>query len=180
MAIGFKEWALVCDALAAGKQSVIIRKGGIHEGRDGFRFEHPEFFLFPTLFHEQVERLKVPRDTPIPPRPQGVVPIRAFARVEWTRWVGDLEVVRALAPFHLWADAVIEERFNYDEPPGVHVAWLRVYRLAAPWDLADSPLFGGCRSWVDLPDGPPFEAVLPATGDAEHAALEAEVRRILG
>ena len=39
-----------------GRQSVILRKGGIAEGRDGFAFRHREFFLFPTFFHEQVEK----------------------------------------------------------------------------------------------------------------------------
>jgi hypothetical protein len=52
-ACGFKEWSLVCDALGAGAQSVILRKGGIHEGRGGFWWKHDRFFLFPTHFHEQ-------------------------------------------------------------------------------------------------------------------------------
>ncbi|MBA2742902.1 MAG: DUF1802 family protein, partial [Chthoniobacterales bacterium] len=52
--IGFKEWALVCDALGRGEQSLILRKGGIAEGRDGFAFRHSEFFLFPTFFHAQL------------------------------------------------------------------------------------------------------------------------------
>src|ERR1700722_13719814 len=30
----FKEWAVTCQALAAGRQSLLLRKGGIHE-RDG-------------------------------------------------------------------------------------------------------------------------------------------------
>jgi len=51
--IGFKEWDVVCEAIGSGRQDVIFRKGGIHEGRDGFSFKHPEFYLFPTLFHAQ-------------------------------------------------------------------------------------------------------------------------------
>ena len=27
--VGFKEWALVCQALGTGRQSIILRKGGI-------------------------------------------------------------------------------------------------------------------------------------------------------
>ena len=48
MTAAFKEWAIICDTLASGGQSIILRKGGIHESRDGFSFNHPEFFLFPT------------------------------------------------------------------------------------------------------------------------------------
>ena len=32
------------QALGDGRQTVIIRKGGIAEGRDGFAFRHREFF----------------------------------------------------------------------------------------------------------------------------------------
>ena len=82
---GFKEWALVCDALGRGEQSIILRKGGIAEGRTGFRFQHDEFLLFPTLFHEQVARLKLPPETPLPARAaEGQIEIRHAVRVEWT------------------------------------------------------------------------------------------------
>lgn len=36
--IAFKEWDIVCKALEEGRQSLILRKGGIHEGREGFSF----------------------------------------------------------------------------------------------------------------------------------------------
>jgi hypothetical protein len=42
--MAFKEWAVVCEALGSGRQSVILRKGGIAEGREGFAFLHREFF----------------------------------------------------------------------------------------------------------------------------------------
>src|SRR5213082_2938121 len=58
---GFKEWSLVCDALGRGRQSVILRKGGIAEGRGGFSFRHREFFLFPTFFHEQIAKVGLQR-----------------------------------------------------------------------------------------------------------------------
>jgi hypothetical protein len=56
--IGFKEWSLVCGALGSGEQSIILRKGGIAEGRSGFSFQHREFFLFPTFFHEQIGKVR--------------------------------------------------------------------------------------------------------------------------
>ena len=48
MSDAFKEWAVVCEALGDGRQSIILRKGGIAEGREGFAFAHGEFFLFPA------------------------------------------------------------------------------------------------------------------------------------
>src|SRR5512138_2779668 len=53
MRTAFKEWAIVVDALGRGEQILILRKGGIAEGRGGFRPEHTRFLLFPTAFHEQ-------------------------------------------------------------------------------------------------------------------------------
>ena len=53
--VGFKEWAIVCEALGCGRQSMILRKGGIAKA-DGFAFRHRRFFFFPTFFHEQLEK----------------------------------------------------------------------------------------------------------------------------
>ena len=184
MSIGFKEWALVCDALGRGVQSIIIRKGGIAEGRAGFRFEHPEFFLFPTLFHEQVAKLKVPSGTVLPAlRADGQHEVALRVRVGWTRDVADLATVQRLAPFHLWQDSEIKKRFRYEEEkgkPGVSVAFVRVEKLGAPFVFPDSPKFGGCRSWIQLPEAPSGVTFSPALDDAAHRARELEIRAVLG
>ena len=151
--IGFKEWALVCAALGEGRQSVIIRKGGIAEGRDGFAFKHREFFLFPTFFHEQLSQVRLARPTLPEPRPDEVE-IRYFARVEEARLLTRWEDARALAPLHILAESVVRERFEYDETPGVHVAFVEIFRLAPVWRFPDAKEYGGCRSWVQLPEPP--------------------------
>ncbi len=184
MTIGFKEWTLVCDALGRGAQSIIIRKGGIAEGREGFRFQHPEFFLFPTLFHEQVAKLKLPPETPLPAqRADGQHEVTLVVRVEWTRDVHDLELARRLAPFHIWQDSEIEKRFRYEEEkgkPGVSVALVRIVRLSAPFVFPDSPKFGGCRSWIQLPPLPEGISMQPVLDDATHGKRETEIRAALG
>ncbi len=188
---GFKEWTLVCDALGSGRQSIIIRKGGIAEGRAGFRFEHDAFLLFPTLFHEQTMKLKVPAGTQLPaPRMDGIHEITLRAHVEWTREVEDLEVARRLAPFHIWQDSEIEKRFHYTDSrpsaaegtlakPGVSVAFVRVEKLSASFIFPDSPKYGGCRSWIALPDLPPGITTAPALDETAHRAREAELRAVL-
>ena len=184
MNIGFKEWTLVCDALGRGEQSIIIRKGGIAEGRAGFRFEHPEFFLFPTLFHEQVAKLKLPPDTILPAlRGEGQHEVALRVRVEWTQDVGDLASVQTLAPFHIWRDSEIGKRFHYEEEKGkcgVSVAFVRVEKMSAPFVFPDSPKFGGCRSWIALPETPAGIVFSPVMDDAAHRTREMEVRAALG
>ena len=180
MSIGFKEWALVCAALGRGEQSILLRKGGIAEGREGFRFRHPEFFLFPTLFHEQVERTRLPRSTPLPAQVPGQIHIRWFARVEWTELVTDRTLVRRLKPFHILAPSVVEERFRYEDSEGIHIAFLRVFELVNPGEFEDLPSFGGCRSWLELPDPPADLGMKPVLDDPAHAARGEELRRALG
>ena len=179
MSIGFKEWALVCAALGRGAQHVIIRKGGIAEGRDGFRFQHREFFLFPTLFHEQLERTNLPADTKLPEASPETVRIELLARVVWTELVEDLTVAHALQPFHILKPEIVEERFRYDEPQAVNVALLRVYRLPEPWNLPMQRSYGGCRSWVTLPEREAAAGATPVLTDEVFAGVERNLRDTL-
>ena len=176
----FKEWTLICDALGRGEQSLIIRKGGIAEGRDGFRFKHADFLLFPTLFHEQSAKLRVPDGTMLPAaRPDGQHVIGLAAHVEWTADVTDWTRVQALAPFHLWTEAEIEKRFRQDDQPGVSVAFVRIQRLSEPLMFPDLPKYGGCRSWVEVPELPAGTTLAAVLDDAQHGRRSAEVRKVL-
>lgn len=174
-AIGFKEWALVCRSMLAGETSVIFRKGGIAEGRHGFRFKHDEFFLFPTFFHEQLQCVRVDETVSLEAQSASVT-IRAWVNVEFTAWVEDLTRLEPLRPLHLLTDQVLQQRLDYSEPKGLHLAFVRTYRLPEPWVFPYQRSFGGCRSWVNLPDSP---AALPATAvlsDAEQARRRDLVR----
>src|SRR3954463_3524859 len=159
--VGFKEWALVCEALGRGEQTILLRKGGIAEGRDGFGFRHGEFFLFPTFFHEQVLKIRKP-EAQIPSPPDGEIEVRYLAKLEAEKKIPSWERAAALEPFHILAESVVRERFEYKDA-GLHVALVRVFRLEPGWTFPDKPAYGGCRSWVMLPECPAntrFEAVL--------------------
>lgn len=180
MNAGFKEWTLICDALGRGEQSIILRKGGIAEGRAGFRFQHDEFLFFPTLFHEQAAKLKVPPETMLPaPRDDGQLEVRYGARVEWTADVSEWTKVQRLAPFHLWQEAEIAKRFRQDDTPMVSLALVRVMKLSEPFVFANSARYGGCRSWVQLPPLPEVIVRLPVLDDAKHAQRVAKIREAL-
>ena len=181
--IGFKDWALVCAALGQGRQSLILRKGGIAEGRDGFRFKHEAFFLFPTQYHQQAERVRpdvLPSLGPVVRPAEGTVGIQYFFALEWAVWVDDWATLTRLEPFHVWREDVVRERFEYDDQRGLQCAFGRVYRLTPSWTFADRPAYGGCRSWVTLPDFPPMDfSVSPVIDDTRHATLTEDVRAIL-
>ena len=164
---GFKEWAIVCQALGRGEQSVILRKGGIAEGREGFSFRHQEFFLFPTYFHEQVEKVRQ-SDIEFPAQATDKIEINFFAKVELTGVIKSWEVAQALEPFHILRPEVVRERFDYDRAPGLHIAFVRVLRIEPSWIFANAKSYGGCRSWVKLPQSPSGMQFEPVLGDDEH------------
>ena len=149
--VGFKEWALVCEALGRGEQRVIIRKGGIAEGRDGFAFKHREFFLFPTFFHEQLDRVRLPNAT-LPRQREGEIEIRYLAQVEDAKLITSWEEVAVLEPLHVLKPQVVRERFGFGPNAGVHVAWVNITTLDEPWILPELPAYRGCKSWVELPE----------------------------
>jgi len=151
--IGFKEWALVCQALGRGEQSIILRKGGIAEGRDGFSFQYQEFFLFPTFFHEQIEKVRTNLSA-LPSSAQNeTIQIQLYAKVESALRIDSLAIITALAPLHILAPEVVRERFEYLNGR-LSVALVRIFELAQPWILRNEKRFGGCRSWLELPAAP--------------------------
>jgi hypothetical protein len=178
MSVVFKEWAVVCEAIGSGRQSIMLRKGGIAEGRDGFAFKHREFFLFPTWFHEQLEKTTLPVGTTLPPQLEGEIEIRYAVALEWSRLVTDAARLPALKEFHILHDSVIDERFRYDETLGIHVAFVRGFRLELPRLLPMQKNFGGCRSWLDLPDLGDTRLV-PVLTDEEHSARRSALESAL-
>jgi hypothetical protein len=110
--VGFKEWALVCEALGRGEQSILLRKGGLAEGRQGFGFRHAEFFLFPTFFHEQTVKVRTP-DAQLPTGREGEIEIRYFAKLEARAEITSWPAAAALERFHILEESVVRERFEY-------------------------------------------------------------------
>ena len=151
---GFKEWKLVCDAMERGEQAVIFRKGGISEGKHGFQWLHREFFVFPTYFHEQASRLRLswePEEEE-PTKDRAEVEVRVFAKIVKTWEISDLAKARALEDLHVWKDEVIKERFGYGENDGLSLALVHLSKLPETWSLTNRKGFGGCRSWLGLPE----------------------------
>lgn len=149
----FKEWAIVCASIERGETSLIFRKGGIAEGSKGFQFKYRQFFLFPTYFHEQIERTRLSGDYNLAPR-KDCVAISVLAEVEFALVVRDLSAIHELKQLHVLQSTVLEERFRYDKQAGLHVAFLRAFRISPVWELPFHPSYGGCRSWITLPDPP--------------------------
>ena len=177
--VGFKEWAVVCEALGHGRQSIILRKGGIAEGRDGFSFKHGEFFLFPTWFHEQAQRVRQ-LGIKMPEEDGQTITIKYTTKLDLARTIGSWDVAEALAPLHIMQPEVVRERFEYDKAPGLHVALVRVFRVEPVWSFPNERKYGGCRSWVKLPETPNDVILEPVLSDAEHVTRREEFVAVVG
>lgn len=181
--IAFKEWAAICAALGAGAQTLILRKGGIHEGREGFRVAHPEFWLFPTYVHEAQAGL-APDAAPfleraLTERPQpGLVRLAQYAVVSDVFDVRNEALLANLAGLHLWSPRTIGDRFRYRQP-GLIVLTVRTFAREEPLVIPDSPHFGGCRTWVELPSALATGGFRPVLADEEFARLRERIARAL-
>lgn len=175
-----KEWAAVCAALAQGRQSILLRKGGIEDAPGGFRVQHPEFWLYPTRFHQQRDEL-LPEaaglldDPTCAPPPDGTVALSLYGVVEATWRIEEAEQLPCLDGLHLLTAATVRQRFDYREP-GLVVLLVRVWRRDEPFVLAEAPHFAGCHSWVDLRNKLPTTGLAPVLDDAEFAARAASIR----
>jgi hypothetical protein len=175
--MAFKEWAVICRALAEGRQAIILRKGGISEDGGEFRVEHARFWLFPTYVHQQrsgiveewaplLEQAEAER------APPGVVRLTHFVEVPGAYHVRDLPSAWKLAGLHGWSQETVEARFRY-RSPGLYVLPARVYRATQIQEIADAPHYAGCKSWVELERELPAEGTPVLTEEAFDAVLNA-------
>lgn len=161
MMIAFKEWQVVCEALASGRQTVILRKGGIHEGREGFAWKHKQFALFPTRFHSQEAGVR-PADWVqygeggLREWQDGeVVPIRWQCKVVRAVTLESWHEVEALQDQHIWTEEVVRERFDWEmkgvKGASLHAAFVEASLIEGQRDIVyRKGCHGGCRSWVKL------------------------------
>lgn len=181
--IALKEWAVICRALEAGRQVVVLRKGGIRDQSRGFSVDHAEFFLFPTYVHENEDDLTAPARAMLaevaraaPPADE--VRLSLYAEVHDVAEVQDLDLLRRLDGLHALAWPAAERRFHYRRP-GLHVITLRVHRLLPPLAIPSLARYDGCRSWVSLEMPLPVAGAEPVLNEQAFARGVTAVREAL-
>ena len=169
---------MVCDALGAGRQTILLRKGGIHEGREGFSFAHQSFFLFPTRFHALSDQVREGEVVTMPEWQAGdALEVNFQAELTWAVTLNDWDRVAALEPLHIYSQQTVRDRFDWEgkgmASGSIHVALVRVHRLDAPWKFPYEPRYAGCRSWLNLPMPPSgwADRASPVIDEAAFAAL---------
>jgi hypothetical protein len=178
-----KEWATVERALAEGRITVLVRKGGIRERRRDFEVEHREFWLFPTHYHQNPHEL-VEAFRPLldeePPPSLDEIRIGTYAVVTDALRVESLEALERLEGLHPLAQETVRSRFTYRGKPYLHVLVIRAHRLPEPRVIPNTLDYEGCVSWVELDDPIPTTGALPVLPDDEFARIRGEVLARLG
>jgi hypothetical protein len=182
--VAFKEWEIVVDALGRGDQILLLRKGGIHEGRGGFRPEHRRFLLFPTRYHQQrecvVASAKARFDEMLHRRPVSAEMVRVEfgAELAEARRLETLAQAKSLHGQHIWRDEVIERRFDWGKERGIHVLAVRVFRLARAVALPMTMAYAGCQSWIMLERDIATDGATPVLEDAMFERKLAEFHAV--
>lgn len=177
-----KEWSAVIAALLAGRQRILLRKGGIHEKR--FDVSAEEFLLFPTSVHSHAERVRPEhRDLLAPAAADSTaeqVLVRAAAKVVAALPVQRPDALEDIADLHIWtAESVRADRLDFRPKHRLTAVVIQVFPLATPVRLPRNPAYAGCASWVQLPIVDP-ELGAPVFTAQQLETVTARVRDTVG
>ncbi|MGK2881557.1 MAG: DUF1802 family protein [Mycobacterium sp.] len=155
--LALKEWSAAVHAALDGRQTVLLRKGGIHEKR--FEVAARTFALFPTVAHSHAERVRPEHHDLLGPSAadstDDQIVVRAVARVVDSIDVQRPDALPEIADLHIWTDESVRcDRVDFRPKHRLTVLVLAAEELPEPVLLHRVPEFSGCKSWVDLPFAP--------------------------
>jgi hypothetical protein len=176
-----KEWSAAVHGLLDGRQTVLLRKGGIHEKR--FAVTASRFLLFPTVAHSHAERVRPEHrdllDAAAADSTKDAVVVRAGAKIVAAVEVDRPEALDEIESLHIWtAESVRADRLDFRPRHRLTVLVVQASPLVEPVRLARTPDHAGCKSWVPLPVDAAWGA--PVHDDATLQKVAARVRRSVG
>lgn len=176
-----KEWSAAVHAMLDGRQTVLLRKGGIHEKR--FDLAAAEFVFFPTVAHGHAERVRAEHldllEAAGADSDEDAIVVRAGAKD-----IAAVEVCRPdgltdLEDTHIWTGASVRsDRLDFRPKHRLTVLIVQARPLTTPFRLPRDPAYGGCKSWVDLPVAPEWGE--PVHSGATLAAIAERVTASVG
>jgi hypothetical protein len=177
---GLKEWSAAVHALLDGRQTVLLRKGGIREKR--FDVSASRFLLFPTVAHSHAERVRPDHRELLQASAADSnldeVVIRAGAKVVAVVEVSRPDRINEIEPLHIWtAESVRDDRLDFRPKHRLTVLVVQACPLVESVTLPRTPEYAGCTSWVQLPVIP--EWAPPVHDDDALAEVAAMIRRRL-
>ena len=155
--MALKEWQLVTDALTLGAAPLLIRKGGIREHHHRFECPHRQALLLPTFEHQNLSAIKPSIQDQFQLKLCATAPTETVRFDAWAEFthvfaIQTLAHLKHLEPFHSWTAEFITRRWMWKPDRPLWGILCRVYRLPQSVQVPVQPNFGGCRSWVSLPE----------------------------
>ncbi|MGK7895093.1 MAG: DUF1802 family protein [Xenococcus sp. (in: cyanobacteria)] len=174
-----KEWAIVVEALAAGKTIMLLRKGGIRETQKTFQVQHQRVWLYPTYEHQKPHLLKPEYANQVTVVESGWHPekviIHSYAQITKELSVSKLESLQALQPYHIWHEQMVRDRLKWKPSQPLSLLLLRVYNLPQPVSIPYSDSYGGCKSWIDLVEPISLSGLEPILDDYTYENQVVEI-----
>jgi len=179
--VALKEWAVVCRALAEGRQILLLRKGGIYESAGEFEIEHRKFLLLPTYLHQNKAMLKERKHTDFQPasaEPERIN-ISAFAEITDIIPMKSRAAMDALDEQHVWTPPLIDMRFNYKPENPLYLLLVRANALRDPVMIENTPAYAGCKSWVPLETAISVADAKPVLDDAAYQMRRQKILAVI-
>ncbi|MFH1857463.1 MAG: DUF1802 family protein [Candidatus Omnitrophota bacterium] len=176
--LALKEWAVICQALVEGKQTILFTKGSAEERE--FLREGQEFLLYPSLERQTREDIKPEcqdffrRYTSFDE--EEFIPISHCGRIIKAVPVPSLQSLNALSPRHIWANAYLEKLWNEKPEKALQLLVVRVYKLSKGRFHDYEEQYAGSKSWVSLTETIPTENAKPVLTDADFQKKVAEFK----
>jgi len=180
MTAALKEWSAAIHALLDGRQTILLRKGGIHEKR--FEVAAQDFLLFPTVAHSHAVRVRPEHRDLLASAgsdsTEDQLIVRAAATVFAAVQVERPDGLEEIEDLHIWtAESVRADRLDFRPRHRLTVLVAQVFPLTTPMSLPRVPEYGGCTSWVTLPMS--VQRGDPVHDDTELTAVERRVREAI-
>ena len=165
-----KEWDTVCRALGAGRQMLLLRKGGIFESAGGFEIENRQFLLFPTFLHQNPQMLKDDALTWYERRASepDQITLSHAGSISDIIQIHSRAQMDALNDEHIWTTPLIDMRFNYKPKNPLYLLLVRTYALPKPVTVQNTPAYAGCKSWVPLDEPIDTSAATPVIDEPTY------------
>jgi hypothetical protein len=176
-----KEWASVCAALASGRQSLLLRKGGIAEPTGDFQVQAKWFWLYPTYVHQQQNQLRetqwLETGEMFKPHEKKILFFH-LAEVVETFQLTKFDILEKLEPFHVLSKDCVSSRFAY-RTPGLTVMLVKIHKVVTPVEIDETPFYLGCKSWVNLVDPLAVSATSPVLYPEDFSTKVDEIKTLV-
>lgn len=189
--LALKEWSIICKALEDGNQTILLRKGGILEYKNGFEISQKSFLLFPTLEHQATEYLQSKylqtyelllegnKSQDIQNKTNS---LRIVARIQAIQEFQNHQILPKLEKYHIWNEKYVNMRMNYNPKKPMNSLLLRIYKLPHPVSIDINPEWAGCKSWINIDMaekyGNQFGSITEMVNQSEPVIKDKEFQKI--